>query len=71
MGRSSTSIAKIQHISRQYVYDLVAKYKTERELAYKVKSSGRPKQPINPVFIGKVIKIRKEDDYGGEKIVFV
>ena len=70
-GRSATSIASIQKISRQHVYRLIKKYKTEKELAYKTKKSGRPKRPINPVFIAKVIKIRKEDDYGSEKIHFV
>lgn len=67
-GRSATSIAKIQKISRQYVYDLTEKYKNEGDLAYKAKKVGRPKTYINPKFIAKVVEIRKSDDYGSEKI---
>lgn len=67
-GRSATSIARIQKVSRRYVYKLVLKYKREGEQAYHVKKSGRHKQPINLVFVQKVVKIRKEDDYGSEKI---
>lgn len=32
---------------------------------------GRPRQPLNPTFVKKVVQIRKEDDYGSEKIHFV
>ena len=71
VGRSATSIAKIQKISRRYVYKLVAKYKKEGVNAYDGKKSGRPKQPLNSTFIKKVIEIRKSDDYGSEKIHYV
>jgi len=42
-GRSATSIAKIQKISRRYVYKLAAKYKKESSAVYEGKKSGRPK----------------------------
>lgn len=32
------------------------------------KKAGRPKQPLHPLFIQKVVQIRKDDDYGSEKI---
>lgn len=70
-GRSATSIAKIQKISRRYVYKLMNKYKEEGVKAYKTKKAGRPKIVINPTFIEKVVEIRQGDDYGSEKIHFV
>jgi len=70
-GRSATSIARIQKISRRYVYKLVAKYKKEGISAYEGKKSGRPKISINPSFVKKVVQIRQDDDYGSEKIHFV
>ena len=70
-GRSATFIARIQKVSRQYVYKLVAKYKEEGALAYKAKLLGRPKQRLNPAFVKKVIEIRNHTDYGKEKIHFV
>jgi transposase len=45
-GRSATSIARIQKISRRYVYKLVAKYKDQGVVAYEGKKSGRPRVPI-------------------------
>jgi putative transposase len=36
-----------------------------------VKVAGRPKIPINPSFVQKVVQIRRDDDYGSEKIQFV
>ncbi len=71
MGRGATSIALIQKISRRMVYKLIAKHKQYGERAYTTKASGRPKQPVNPTFVEKVVLIRKEDDYGSEKIHFV
>jgi len=70
-GRSATSIARIQKISRYYVYKLAAKYKTEGSSAYDGKKSGRPKIGINPSFVKKIVEIRQRDDYGSEKIYFV
>jgi len=70
-GRSATSIAKIQKISRRYVYKLAAKYKEEGIHAYDGKKSGRPKMSINSSFVKNVVKIRQDDDYGSEKIHFV
>jgi len=70
-GRSATSIAKIQKISRRYVYKLSTKYKKEGVSVYEGKKSGRPKLDVNPIFRSKVVKIRNEDDYGSEKIHFV
>ncbi len=70
-GRSATSIARIQKISRRYVYKLATKYKKEGIKAYDGKKSGRPKININPDFIEKIREIRERDDYGSEKIHFV
>ena len=70
-GRSATSIAHIQKISRRYVYKLIFKHKKEGDLAYKAKIAGRPKIKINPQFEKKVTEIRKADDYGSQKIHFV
>jgi len=70
-GRSATSIARIQKISRRMVYKLSAKYKKEGKEAYKAKKAGRPKIKLNPAFVKKVVEIRKETDYGSEKIHFV
>jgi putative transposase len=58
-------------VSRQHVYVLVAKYKELGELAYKALATGRPKIKINPPFAKRVVEIRKESDYGSEKIHFV
>ena len=68
LGRSATSIVRIQKISRRYVYKLAAKYKKEGISAYEGKKSGRPKQPLNHSFVKKVVEIRKSEDYGSEKI---
>lgn len=70
-GRSATSIAKIQKISRRYVYKLVKQFKEIGNEAYEGKKSGRPKIDINSDFVKKVIEIRQNDDYGSEKIHFV
>ena len=47
------------------------RYKKDKEQAYEAKNAGRPKQLLNLAFVQKVIHIRKEDDYGSEKIHFV
>lgn len=70
-GRGATSIARIQKISRRYVYKLAKKYKQKGKEAYKVKKAGRPKTKLNPIFVKKVIEIRNRDDYGSEKIHYV
>ena len=70
-GRGATSIARIQKISRRYVYKLAAKYKEVGVGVYEGKKSGRPKMCINPSFVKKVVRIRERDDYGSEKIHFV
>lgn len=71
IGRSATSIARIQKISRRYVYKLATKYKKVGSCAYEGKKSGRLKISINPSFVKKVVEIREKDDYGSEKIHFV
>jgi len=53
------------------VYKLVAKHKVEGVLAYKAKKAGRPKLRINSRFVKEVVKLRKETDYGSEKLHFV
>lgn len=61
----------MQKISRRYVYTLARKYKEEGDLAYRAKIPGRSKFRLNLSFVKKVINIRKETDYGSEKIHFV
>jgi len=70
-GRSAISIARIQKISRQWVYELIDQYKREGIKAYILKKVGRPKQPINKNFANKVIYLRKKTDYGSEKLHFI
>ena len=70
-GRSATSISRIQKISRQYVYILVAKHKKVGKEVYKIKKAGRPELPLNTNFVKKVVEIRRKTDYGKEKIHFV
>ena len=50
---------------------MAAKFKKEGKAAYKAKKAGRPSQPINLKFAKNVISIRKETDYGSEKLHFV
>ena len=70
-GRSATSIARIQKISRRYVYKLVQRHKKEGVQAYEARKAGRHKLPLNQKFVKKVVEIRQKDDYGSEKIHFV
>lgn len=70
-GRGATSIARIQKISRRMVYKLVAKHKLEGIAAYVARKPGRKKMPINQAFVKQVIELRKETDYGSEKLHFV
>ncbi|MDP2749206.1 MAG: DDE-type integrase/transposase/recombinase [Nanoarchaeota archaeon] len=70
-GRSVTSIARIQKVSRQLVYKLAKKFKKEGKSAYFAKKSGRPKNKINVSFVKRVVSLRKEADYGSEKLHFV
>ena len=70
-GRSATSIARIQKISRRYVYKLVQRHKKEGVQAYEGRKAGRHKLPLNQKFVKKVVEIRQKDDYGSEKIHFV
>jgi putative transposase len=52
------------------VYKLMAEYNKEGTLAYKPKKVGRPSQRINLTFVRKVISLRKETDYGSQKLHF-
>jgi putative transposase len=70
-GRSATSIARIQKISRQMVYKLAAKYKKEGKVAYKAKNAGRPRYSLNKRFVKKIVDLRKTTDYGSQKLQFV
>jgi putative transposase len=70
-GRSATSIARIQKISRQMVYKLATKYKKEGKVAYEAKKAGRPRYNLNKNFIKKVVELRRTTDYGSEKLHFV
>jgi len=53
------------------VYKLVARHKREGIVAYAAKKPGRKKIPINQSFVEKVVELRKETDYGSEKLHFV
>ena len=53
------------------VYKLVAEYEKEGALAYKPKKVGRPSQKINRNFEARVVSLRKETDYGSQKLHFV
>lgn len=53
------------------MYNLVAKYDDLGDLAYKAIAPGRPKLKINTCFVKQIVDIRKESDYGSEKIHFV
>ena len=53
------------------MYTLFEDYKKEGILAYKPKKVGRPSQKINKHFAEKVISLRKETDYGSQKLHFV
>ncbi|MBU0628798.1 MAG: DDE-type integrase/transposase/recombinase [Nanoarchaeota archaeon] len=53
------------------VYKLVTKFKVEGVLAYKSRKVGRPRLKIHRRFLKKVIELRKETDYGSEKLYFV
>ncbi len=70
-GRSATQIARIQKISRQHVYKLVALFKKEGTGSYKAKKAGRSPQQINLAFAKKVIALRNESDYGSQKLHYV
>jgi len=70
-GRSVTSIARIQKISRQMVYKLVKRHKKDGDIVFCARKSGRPSRLINPNFAAKVIEMRKTTDYGSRKIHIV
>jgi len=70
-GRSATSIARIQRISRQQVYRLAKLFKKEGSTAYIAKRPGRPSQTISHLFANKVVAIRKHMDYGSVKLHIV
>ena len=53
------------------VYKLMAEYEKEGTLAYKPKKVGRPSQRINRNFEARVVSLRKETDYGSQKLHFV
>ena len=53
------------------VYKLMAEYGKEGTLAYKPKKVGRSSQRINRNFEARVVSLRKETDYGSEKLHFV
>jgi len=67
-GRSATSIARIQKVSRQHVYRLAKKFRKEGINAYKAKKAGRHSELISPKFAKKVIELRETTDYGSVKL---
>ena len=70
-GRSATYLAREQGLSRRMVYKLVDGHNKEGADFLLDKKIGRPCLPISGAFAEKVEKIRKETDYGSEKIHFV
>lgn len=70
-GKSPTSIARIQKISRQHVYRLAKKFKKEGTSAYKAKKAGRHPEQINLNFAKKVVELRNTADYGSVKLHIV
>ena len=50
---------------------LFAEYKKEGKFAYKLKKVGRPSCKINLHFAEKVVSLRKDTDYGSQKLHFV
>ena len=67
-GRSATSIARIQKVSRQHVYRLAARFKKEGTTAYKAKNTGRHSEQISPNFVKRVVELRSTTDYGSVKL---
>ena len=67
-GRSATSIARIQKVSRQHVYRLAARFKKEGTTAYKAKKAGRHPEQVSPNFAKKVVELRGTTDYGSVKL---
>ena len=70
-GRAVTSIARIQKVSRQFVYKLIGRHRVEGEGAFRARKSGRPKRVINRQFASKVVSVREATDYGSEKLHYV
>ena len=70
-GRSATSIARIQKVSRQHVYRLAARFKKEGTTAYSAKKAGRHQEQVSPNFAKKVVELRKTTDYGSVKLHIV
>lgn len=67
-GKSPTWIAQVQKISRRQVYRLAEVFEQEGVDGLAEKKRGRPCIVLNPVFVENVVEIRKETDYGSEKI---
>ncbi len=67
-GRSASSIASIQKISRRMVYKLVQQHKREGDNAFILKKPGRQPLGLNQCFVKTVVDLRKSTDYGSEKL---
>ena len=70
-GRGATYLARAQGISRQIVYNLVDGYNKEGVDFLLDKKVGRPSVPLNGSFVEKIVKLRKETDYGSGKLHFI
>ena len=70
-GRSATYLARAQGISRQMVYELVDGYGKEGPDFLLDKKVGRPCVTPSGAFVERVVKLRKETDYGSDKLYFV
>ena len=53
------------------VYKLVSRHRMFGDEVFQAKRAGRPKSPINSIFLAKVIELRNTSDYGSEKLHFV
>lgn len=70
-GRSATYLARAQGISRRMVYKLLAGYGEGGVAFLADKKVGRPCVTPTGAFVEKVERLRKETDYGSEKLHFV
>ena len=53
------------------VYKLVSRNRQFGDGVFQAKRPGRPKTPVNPLFVEKVVELRNSTDYGSEKLTFV
>lgn len=64
-------MAQVQKVSRRHIYQLVECFEKEGIDGLLPKKRGRPCVVLNPDFVEKVVQVRKDTDYGSEKLHFV